>query len=80
MGLQKEVKMAACGMKPVNLTSDTLKILGFRFSCNKALQNEMNVLKAIMDIQSDLKLWRMQNLTLEGRIIIFKTSALSKIV
>ena len=27
-----------------------------------------------------LKLWRLRNLTLEGRIIIFKTVALSKII
>ena len=45
----------------------------------KPLQNEMNYVKAIIGIKSVLKLWRMRNLTLEGKIIIFKNLALSKI-
>lgn len=40
----------------------------------------MSFLHAIMDIQSVLKLWRMQNLTLEGRIFILKILVWSKIV
>ena len=43
-------------MKSVDLMPDTLKTLGVHFYCNKTLQNEINVLKAIMDIQSVLKL------------------------
>ena len=31
-------------------------------------------------MQNVLNLWRMRNITLEGKIIIFKTLALSKIV
>ena len=34
----------------------------------------------IADIQRVLKLWKLRNLTLEGRILIFKTLALSKII
>ena len=41
---------------------------------------EKNFLTAISNIQSVLKIWRMRNLTLEGKIIVFKTLALSKIV
>ena len=37
-------------------------------------------LKAISNIQGVLKLWRMRQLTIEGRIVIFKTLAISKIV
>ena len=72
--------MAICGMKSINLKCDALKILGVHFSYNKTLPNEMNVLKLTMDIRSALKLWRMQNLTLEERIIIFKTLPLTEIV
>ena len=32
------------------------------------------------DIQRILKIWRKRNLTLEGKIVIFKTIAISKIV
>ena len=34
----------------------------------------------IANIQRVLKLWKLQNLTLEGKILIFKTLALSKII
>ena len=56
-------------MKYVDLTFHTLKIFDVHFSYYKALQNKMNFLKTIIV----LKLWRMWNLTLEGRIIISKT-------
>ena len=72
--------MSLCGMKTVDLTSNTLKLLGRYFSCNKKCQNQINFLKAIIDIQSVLRLWRMRNLTLEGRIIIFKTLTFYEIV
>ena len=60
------IKIAVCGKKSVDLT-------GGQFSCSKKLQNQ--IIKAIIDIQSALKLWWMRNLNLERRIIIFKTLA-----
>ena len=36
--------------------------------------------KTVRDIQQVLKIWEMTNLTLEGKIFIFKTIAISKIV
>lgn len=78
--LPKGVKLAVYDMKSVDLTSDALKVLGVHFFYIKSLQNDMNFLKAIMNIQSVLKMWRMRNLTREGRIIIFKTLASSKII
>ena len=44
--------MAVCDMKSFDLTSGTFKILGVHLFYNKTLQNEMNFLKAIVDIQS----------------------------
>ena len=41
---------------------------------------EKNFLTTISNIQNVLKIWRMRNLTLEGKIIVFKMLALSKIV
>ena len=40
---------------------------------------QKNFLTAISNIQSVLKIWRMRNLILEGKIIVFETLALSKI-
>ena len=37
-------------------------------------------MKSITNIENVLNLWRMRNYTLEGKIVIFKTLTLSKIV
>ena len=37
-------------------------------------------MKSITNIENILNLWRMRNYTLEGKIVIFKTLTLSKIV
>ena len=63
----------------MNLNNDTLKILGTQFSYNKKLNKEKNF-KTVTDIQRVLKIWKMRNLTLEKKIVIFKTIAISKIV
>ena len=72
--------MAVCGLKSVNLTEDTIEILGVHFSCNVKIRNERNFYKVVSDIQGLLKLWRTHSLTAEGNIIIFKTLAISRIV
>ena len=38
------------------------------------------ILESITKIQNVLKVWRMRRLTLEGKIIVFKTLAISEIV
>ena len=67
-------------MQRVDLVLDTIKILGMYFSCNKKLKEERNFCLIIANIQRVLKLWKLQNLTLEGKILIFKILALSKII
>ena len=54
--------------------------MGISFSYNKAIQNKLNFRKTISKIQAVLKLLRMLRLSLEGRIIVFKSLAISKIV
>ena len=60
-------------MKRVNLNSETVKILGVHFSYNKNLEQDKNFSEHILKIESILKLWRMRQLTLEGRITVFKS-------
>ena len=72
--------MAVCGLKCVNLKVNIIKIIGIYFSYNNKLNMEKNFLTAISNIQSVLNLRHMRNLTLEGKILVFKTLALSKIV
>ena len=79
IGVKKGVKMALCGMECIDLTSDVIKILGIYFSYNKKLLQEKNFFNHIVKIQNILKLWKLRNLSIEGRIVVFKSSAISKL-
>ena len=70
--------MAACGIKCIDLTTETIKILGVPFSYNQKLKTQKKFVKSITNMQNVLNLWRMRNITLKGKIIIFKTLALPK--
>ena len=72
--------MAVCGIQCVDLVLDTIKVLGTHFSYNAKLKEERNFCLIIANIQRVLKLWKLQNLTLEGKALVFKTLALSKII
>ena len=80
IGFKKGVKMALCGMDCIDLTEDVIKILGIYFSYNKKLEQEKNFLNHIVKIQNVLKLWKLRNLTIEGRIVVFKSLAISKLI
>ena len=80
IGVLKNVNVALCGMKNVNLTEETIKILRVHLSYNKKLQDDRNFCDSIKNIVNVLKLWRMRHLTLEGKITVFKSLAISKIV
>ena len=67
-------------MRCADLKNDTLKILSTLFSCNKKLKEEKNFYTTVTNIQRVLKIWKMKNLTLEGKIVIFKTLVISTIV
>ena len=67
-------------MRCIDLNADTLKILGTNFSYNEKLKEEKNFYKIVTDMQRVLKIWKMRRLTLEGKTVIFKTIAISKIV
>ena len=80
IGFLKGVQVAVCDMRCIDLNVDTLKILGTHFSNNEKLKKEKNLYKIVTDMQRVLKIWKMRRLTLEGKIVIFKTIAISKIV
>ena len=67
-------------MKCIDLRLYTVKILGFHFSYNKKIENYENFSKQITSIEKVLKLWCLQDLTLEGKVTVFKALAISKIV
>ena len=80
IGALKGTKMALCGIKCIDLRLNTVKILSIYFLYNKKIESDENCLKQITSIEKVLKLWRMQNLTLEGKLTVFKALAIFKIV
>ena len=80
IGVLRGVQMALCGMECVNLKNNTIKILGIHFSYYRSLENDENYRRYITKIEKLLKLWRMRQLTSEGKILVFKTLAISKVV
>ena len=80
IGVLKGVSLALCGMNYIDITKKTIKILGIHFSYNKILETEENFIRHVRKIGKVLKLWRMQNLTVKGKITIFKTLAISEII
>ena len=79
IGVKKGVKMAPCGMECIDLRSDVIKILGIYFSRNKKLEQEKRFFNHTVKIQNIFKLWKQRNLSIEGRIVVFKSLAISKL-
>ena len=80
IGILKGVQWALCKLKSIDLTQQTIKILGIHFSYNITLRDEKNVTHSVTNIEKLLHVWCQRTLTLEGKITIFKTLAISKIV
>ena len=78
LGLLKGVEMAVCGIQSVDLTRDAIKILSIYFSYNINLMNQ-NHCKAITSIHDILNLWRIRNLGIDGKTVVFKTLTISKL-
>ena len=80
IGFLKGVSLALCRMDCIGLTKKMIKVLGIHFSYNKKLETEENFIRHVRKTEEILKLWRMRNLILEGKIAIFKTLVISKIL
>ena len=80
IGTLKGVNVTLNGMKYLNLTKTTVKILGVHFSYNRKLEHQVNFQSHIVKIDSVLRLWRMRNITIEGKKLVFKYFTISKIV
>ena len=76
----KDAKVALSGLKSVNLAKEIITILGVHLSYNEKLQDELNFCTMIKNIRIVIKLQRMRHLPLEGKMTIFKSLAISKIV
>ena len=80
IGVKKGVKMAVCQIDCIDLTEDVIEILGIYFSYIKNLEQEKCFLSHTVKIQNILKLRKQRNLTIKGRIVVFKLLAVSKLI
>ena len=80
IGVLKRVNVALCGMKCLDLATECIKVLGLHISYNRNLQNDKKICGTVKNISNVIKLWRIRHLALEGKIAIFKSLAISKIV
>ena len=80
IGVLKSLKVVICGMKCVDLCKDTMRITGLHFSYNKTKHDKKNFLETMSKIQNIFKIWRMQSLPLEGKIIVSKILGISKVI
>ena len=76
----KRIKFALCGMECIDLIFNAIKILGVYYSFDKNLENQENFINLILKIEKLLRFWRMRNLSITGKITVFKTLTISKIV
>ena len=68
LGHLRRVEMAVCGMQSVNVTRDAIKVLVFYFSYKMSLMNEKNYCQTITNIYGILKLRRIRNTSIDGKI------------
>ena len=80
IGSLKDPKVALCGLKSLDLTKESIKILGVHISYNEKLQDNINFCTTVKNICNVIKLWCMRHLSLEGKITTYKFLAISKIV
>ena len=59
---------------------NAIKILGVYYSFDKNFENQEYFINGLLKIERILRLWRMRNLSIAGKIIIFKIFAISEIV
>ena len=80
LGTLEGVKLALCGTECIDLMFNAIKILGVYYSYDENFENQGNFINLVLKIEKLLRLLRMRNLSIAGKITIFKTLAISKIV
>ena len=76
----KGVLEAFCSLKTVELTNDVINILEIHLLYHNGTKTDRNFLSTVKQIQNALNIWNTRTLTLEERILMFKTLVISKIV
>ena len=80
IGAMKRLQVALSDMRCVDLVSNIVKILGIYYSYYDKREIQENFKKHIIKTKKFLQIWRMRDLSITGKITVFKTLAISKIV
>ena len=80
LGALKRMQVAFCGMRCIDLMSNVVKILGIYYSYNEKLEIQENFKRHITNIEKNLRIWRMRDLSIAGKITVCKTLAILKLV
>ena len=67
-------------MECTDLMFNAIKILGVYYSYDENFENQENFINLVLRTEKLLRLWKMQNLSVTGKITVFKTLGISKIV
>ena len=70
IGALKGVQVALCGMRCIDLMSNIVKILGIYYSYNDKLEIQENFERHIRNIEKILRIWRMRDLSIAGKITV----------
>ena len=65
------VQVAVRGMHCVDLNKDTLKVLDTHVSYNEKLKEEKSFYTTVAKIHEIIKIWKIRNLTVEGKKFYF---------
>ena len=64
--------------KLISLVTGSINILGVHFSSDKTLSRDNNFSDLLVEMRAIIKTWKIRNLTLEGKVILFRSLIASK--
>ena len=62
----------------ISLVTGSIKILGIHFNLDKTLSRDKNLSVLVVEMRAITKTWKIRNLTLERKVIIFRSLIASK--
>ena len=67
-------------MECIDLMVNAIKIIGVYYSHDENFEKQKNFINLFLKIEKLIRLWRMWNLSITGKITVLKTPAVSTIV
>ena len=80
IGIKKGSNETPVNCKRVNINCNAIRTLGIFNSYDNDLEDKLNFLDKLKSVKGAMKTWEHRGLSLEGKILIFKSLALSKLL